>query len=280
MPNNISPLAHIDRRAVLGDGLTIGPFCYVGPGATLGDGCILDSHVVITGNSRIGARNRFWPNCVIGAEPQDKSYYDGVTGVVIGDDNSFREGVTVNRGAEKEDGLTRVGDRNLLMSNAHVAHNCHVHNDVILVNGVLLGGHVHVQDRVIISGNSAVHHFATVGRLAFVGGCSKIVRDVPPFMLSTGSDENDVRTLNLVGLQRAGLKPEAIALLKQAHRLLYREFKTVAAARDQLMSGLDTIPLELIELFDFMEAQKLGRMGRAREAVRAQSYQPSQLFAA
>jgi UDP-N-acetylglucosamine acyltransferase len=275
MPTIISPLAQVDSRARLGVNVTIGPFCVVGPEVSLGDECRLESHVVVTGNTTIGCRNRMWPNVVIGAEPQDKSYVDGRTGVLIGDDNQFREGVTVNRGAEKEDGLTRVGDRNLLMSNAHVAHNCHVHHDTILVNGVLLGGHVHVQDRAIISGNSAVHHFSTIGRLAFVGGCSKVVRDVPPFMMADGNDEHRIATINTVGLQRAGVSAETTALIKQAHRLLFRENKRLADAQAHFEAELQgVIPIELSELFEFLKAQSRGKMGRGREVVREQPFAP------
>lgn len=276
MPTSISPLADVDRHAQIGADVAIGPFCVVGPGVRIGDGCRLDSHVVITGNTTVGRRNRFWPNAIIGAEPQDKSYVDGSTGVVIGDDNQFREGVTVNRGAEKEDGITRIGDRNLLMSNAHVAHNCRVFNDTTLVNGVLLGGHVHVQDRAIISGNSAVHHFTTIGRLAFIAGCSRVVRDIPPFMLSSGGDDHAVRTINLVGLQRAGLSATTIAVLKQACRVLYRENRPLKATREQFLSELGgVLPPELCELFDFLEQQSQGRVGRGREVVRTQPYVPA-----
>lgn len=271
MSQSISPLSQVDPQARLGENVTIGPFCLVGPNVTLGDGTTLDSHVSIFGYTTIGCRNRFWPGCVIGGEPQDKSYQEGVTQVVIGDDNQFREGVTVNRGAEKEDGITRIGSRNLLMSNSHVAHNCRVDNDTILVNGALLGGHVHVQDRAIISGNCGIHHFTTIGRLAFVGACSKVVRDVPPFMMSTGADDNDLRTLNLIGLKRAGVSASTIAILKEAFRLLFREHKKLSFVREHFAQTLDSsCPIELLEIFDFMEKSRLGRVGRGREAVRTQ----------
>lgn len=272
MATYISPLAYIDPRAQLGEDVYIGPFCNIGPHAVLGSGCRLEGHVTITGWSTIGERNRFWQNCVIGAEPQDKGYIDGApTQVIIGDDNQFREGVTVNRGALKEDGATRIGDRNLLMSNAHVAHNCCVGNDTTLVNGVLLGGHVHVHDRAIISGNSAVHHFASVGRLAFVGGCSKIVTDVPPFMIFDGNDDGQLRSLNIVGMQRAGISTETVAVIKKAFRLLIREhtpMDTVQRIMSEELSGV--IPPELAELFAFLEYQRKGKMGRGREVVRGQ----------
>lgn len=275
MPTNISPLAHVDPQAQLGENVTIGPFCLVGPEVVVGDDCRLDSHVVLTGNTVIGRRNRFWAHTVIGADPQDKSYVDGRTGVLIGDDNQFREGVTVNRGAEKEDGLTRVGHRNLLMANSHVAHNCHVHNDVILVNGSLLGGHVSVQDRAIVSGNSGIHHFVSIGRLAFVGACSKVVRDVPPFMMAAGNDDHQIATINLVGMQRAGISKETITLVKLAHRVIFREHQRLAEARAYFHSLLDgRVPPELTELFDYIEAQSRGKMGRGREVVREMKFTP------
>ncbi len=270
MATTISPLAHVDEKAQLGENVSVGPFCFVGPNVTLGDGCILDSHVTLTGHTTIGESNRFWPNSVIGAEPQDYSYNDGApTEVVIGDNNQFREGVTVNRGAEKEDGITRIGNSNLLMANAHVAHNCRLYNHTMLVNGVLLGGHVHVHDRAIISGNSVVHHFATVGTLAFVSGGCRVPTDIPPYMMSAGSDNPQIRTVNLIGMKRAGIPIEAIKTIRQAQRLLYREHKPLAAIKEHFQQELEGIfPIELVTLLDAIEKQRAGRMGRAREAAR------------
>ncbi|REJ72785.1 MAG: acyl-ACP--UDP-N-acetylglucosamine O-acyltransferase [Planctomycetota bacterium] len=269
MNTKISPLACVDPRAEIGERVEIGPFCLVGPEVVLGDDCILDSHVTLTARTQIGNGNRFWPNCVIGAEPQDKSYAGSNTRIEIGNGNQFREGVTVNRGADKEDGCTRIGDRNLLMSNAHVAHNCHVYDDTILVNGVLLGGHVHVQDRAIISGNSVVHHFSTIGTLAFVSGGCRVPNDVPPYMLWAGSDDPSVRTINLVGLQRSGMSREAIGRVKLIYRMLYREHKSLETVVEQIQGefGAD-YPPEVRTLVEFLEAQKRGRMGRAREPRR------------
>ncbi|MCA8998502.1 MAG: acyl-ACP--UDP-N-acetylglucosamine O-acyltransferase, partial [Planctomycetaceae bacterium] len=151
MSTFISPLAIVEPGAQLGENVYVGPFSLIGEHVRVGDGCRLDSHVTLTGHTDIGCDNRFWPNVVIGAEPQDYSYKPGApTRVEIGNGNQFREGVTVNRGAEKEDGVTRIGNNNLLMSNSHVAHNCRIYNSVLLVNGVLLGGHVHVHDKAII----------------------------------------------------------------------------------------------------------------------------------
>ncbi|MBX3437039.1 MAG: acyl-ACP--UDP-N-acetylglucosamine O-acyltransferase [Planctomycetaceae bacterium] len=276
MTSRISHLAVIDPRARLAPDVMVGPFCVVGPQVTLGAGCRLDSHVSLTGHCTIGERNRFWPGCVIGGEPQDKSYHDGATRVEIGNGNQFREGVTVNRGADKEDGCTRIGNNNLLMANSHVAHNCHVFNDTILVNGVLLGGHVHVQDRAIVSGNTVVHHFSTIGTLAFVSGGCRVPHDIPPFMLAAGSDNPEIRTVNLVGMRRAGMSDDAIRLIKQAYRLLYREHKALDAVRAQFCAELDgRLPIELMTLLNFVETQRRGKMGRGREAVRMKdAHQP------
>jgi UDP-N-acetylglucosamine acyltransferase len=270
MSSRISPLADVDSRAQLAHDVTVGPFCYVGPHVKIGAGTTLDSHVSIVGHTTVGRNNRFFPNCVIGTPPQDVSWRDdAVTYLEIGDENIFREGVTVNCGAEKEDLTTRIGNRNLLMINSHVAHNCHIYDQVILVNGVLLGGHVHVHDGAIISGNSVVHHFSTLGTLSFVSGGCRVPHDIPPFMLSAGSDNPEIKTINVVGMRRRGISPETIRIVKRTHRLIYREHKRVEAARDILHEELNgVLPLELTTLLNFLEAQQNGKMGRAREAFR------------
>ena len=270
MTIQVSNLAHVDHRAHLGENVTVGPFCCIGPEVIVGDGCILDSHVTLTGRTTIGRNNRFWPNSVIGAEPQDYSYADGApTQVIIGDGNQFREGVTVNRGAEKEDGMTRIGNNNLLMSNAHVAHNCRIYDNAMLVNGVLLGGHVHVHDRAIVSGNSVVHHFATIGTLAFVSGGCRVPTDIPPYMLSAGSDNPEIKTVNLIGMRRAGIPEASIKLIREAQKLLYREHKSLDVIKDHFRQKLnDIFPIELVTLLAAIDQQRAGKMGRAREAAR------------
>ena len=269
MQSGISPLSQVDPRAKIGKGVQIGPFCLVGPDVEIGDETVLSSHVVLTGRTRIGMKNRFSPNCVIGGDPQDVSWQDSETEIRIGDNNIFREGVTVNRGAEKEDGVTRIGNHNMFMANSHVAHNCNIANNVILVNGVLLGGHVHVHDSAIVSGNSVVHHISTLGRLSFVSGGCRVPHDIPPFMLAAGSDNPELKTINIVGMKRAGISATSIDLVKEAFRLLYRRNRSLEDVRQYFASTLgDIIPLELSSLLNFVENQKAGRLGRAREAIR------------
>lgn len=269
MATLISPLAHVDSQAELGCDVHVGPFCVIGPHVRIGDRCQLDSHVVLTGHTTIGTDNRFFPNSVIGAEPQDYSYTGSPTRVEIGDGNTFREGVTVNRGAEKEDHVTRIGNHNLLMANCHVAHNCRLHDHVVLVNGVLLGGHVHIHDWAIISGNTVVHHFASLGTVCFVGGGGRVTADIPPYMLAAGNDDPGIPSINLVGMQRRGIPAETIAVIRQAHRLIYRQHKKLEEVREIFSAEVgECLPIELVRLLDFVERQQTGKNGRAGEARR------------
>lgn len=269
METQISPLSQVDPRAQIGKGVVIGPFCVVGPNVCIGDATVLHSHVVLMGSTTVGQNNRFWPNCVIGGDPQDVSWQASETEIVIGDNNIFREGVTVNRGAEKEDGVTRIGNNNMFMANSHIAHNCRIFNNVILVNGVLLGGHVHVHDGAIVSGNSVVHHFSTLGRLSFVSGGCRVPHDIPPFMLAAGSDDPTLKTINVVGMRRTGISNSTIDTIKDAFRLLYRRNRPLDEVRQHFHETLQgTIPIELSMLLTFVENQRAGKLGRAREAVR------------
>jgi UDP-N-acetylglucosamine acyltransferase len=270
MATYISPLAHVDPRAQLGNDVHVGPFCLIGPDVTLGDGCRLDSHVTLVGRTTLGGHNRLWPYCAIGGEPQDRAFRGTDTQVVVGDYNLIREGVTIHRGSEKEDGVTRIGSHNYFFANSHVAHDCHVRDHVMLVNGVLLGGHVHVHDRAIISGNSVVHQFATIGTVAIVSGGCRVSTDVAPYMTWAGSEDPGVRMVNLVGMQRAGVPPEGVARIKTAYRLLFRQHRPFDEVRAQFVAELgEPLPHELTTLFEFIDAQRRGKMGRAREAVRS-----------
>ncbi|MCP4171121.1 MAG: acyl-ACP--UDP-N-acetylglucosamine O-acyltransferase [Fuerstiella sp.] len=271
MEPQISSMSQVSPSAQLGKGVVVGPFCLVGPDVIVGDFTDLTSHVVLSGRTTLGCHNKLYPGCVIGGEPQDVSYQESSTEVCIGDENVFREGVTVNRGAEKEDHITRIGNRNMFMANSHVAHNCRIYDDVILVNGVLLGGHVHVHDRAIVSGNTVVHHFSTIGKLSFVSGGCRVPHDIPPFMLAAGSDNPTLKTINVVGMRRAGISEHSIEVIRTAFRMLFRKRKTLAEVHEYFDETLDGVkPMELSLLLRFIEDQRAGRLGRAREVVRVQ----------
>ncbi len=278
MATSISNLSYVDPLAEIGEDVTIGPFCFVGPDVKIGNGTVLDSHVSITGHTTIGERNRFFPTSVIGSEPQDAGYHGAPTRLIIGDDNLFREGCTIHRGAEKEDHCTRIGNRNTFLCNSHVAHNCRIFDDVTLVNGVLLGGHVHVHDRAIVSGNTVVHQFCTVGTLAFVSGGARATIDVPPFMICTGSDDFRVRFVNLVGMQRAGISESSIAVIRKAYRLFYRKNKKLDEVREIFSQELEGVmPMALQTLFNHFEGIQGSKAGRGREAAaRSAKYVPEE----
>jgi len=263
----IAATAVVEPGAVLGAGVVVGHHSVISGEAVVGASTVIGSHVTLLGEVRIGARNRIFPNAVIGAEPQDISYRGSRTRVVIGDDNVIREGVTINRATEKEDGETIVGNGNYLMANSHVAHDCRVGDHVIIANGTLLGGHVRVQSHASLSGAVAVHHWATIGGWSFVAGVSRVLHDIPPFMLCEGLPARP-RCVNVVALRRGGFTPDAIAALTEAHRLVHRAKVGLASAREILQKQGMLLP-PVVELLDFLAHQHEGRHGRARERRRA-----------
>jgi UDP-N-acetylglucosamine acyltransferase len=194
------------------------------------------------------------------------SYQGSDTQVVIGDHNTFREGVTVNRATEKEDGVTRVGSHNYLMACSHVAHDCRLGNHIIIANGSLLGGHVHVHDHASLSGGVVVHHYATIGSYSFVAGLSRVLHDAPPFMLVDGHPSRP-RCINVVALKRNDFSAEAINCLAEAHRLLYRAKVGLDHAREILRGNNQLLP-QVNELLSFVQNQQEGKHGRARERRR------------
>lgn len=263
----ISRLAEVDPRAEIEDDVYIGPFCVVGPKAHIGVGCRLENSITIKGRVHLGAFNQIHPGVVIGGEPQDLSYTGSDTCVTIGDHNVIREGVTINRGTDKEHGETRVGSHCYLMSCCHIAHDCIVGDRVVMANATLLGGHVHVHDCASLSGGVAVHHFASIGSFSFVSGLSRVVQDVPPFMLTDGVPARP-RCINVVALKRNNFPTDAIEALATAHRLIYRSKVGVEHARDILRSENKLLP-QVLQLIAFIEGQQEGRHGRARDVRRA-----------
>ncbi len=267
MATSIATNAWVDPRAEIDHEVEIGPFCVIGPGVKIGRGTQLLNNVTLMGNVTLGRDNLLYPNVVVGAEPQDISYQGGETSVEIGDANTLREGVTVNRASEKEDGVTRMGDRNLLMANAHVAHDCQLGSHIVIANGSLLAGHVHIQNHASISGGCAIHHFVTVGCYCFLGGLSKALHDVPPYMLVEGIAAKP-RCINIVALKRSNFSTQAIDSLAAAHRLLYRTKVGLIHAREILQSK-DQLTDEVENLLSFVEGQQEGKHGRGREVRKA-----------
>jgi UDP-N-acetylglucosamine acyltransferase len=267
MATIVAEHAVIDPRAVIEEDVEIGPFCVVGPHVSIGRGTRLISHVTLTGHVTIGENNHLHPGVVIGGEPQDLSYRGSPTQVVIGDNNVFREGVTVNRATEKEEGITRVGNHGFFMACSHIAHDCQVGDHVVMANGVLLGGHVHVHHHVTIAGASAVHHFATVGAYVFITGMSRVIHDVPPFMLLDGQPARP-RCINVVALKRNDFSADDIRALAEAHRLLYRARVGLDHAREILRSNGRLVPV-VNYLLGALQDQVEGRHGRGRDRRKA-----------
>ncbi|MEM9184938.1 MAG: acyl-ACP--UDP-N-acetylglucosamine O-acyltransferase [Planctomycetota bacterium] len=267
MASSTASNAWVDPRAQIDSDVEIGPFCIVGPDVTIKSGTRLLNSVTLMGPVSIGRDNVIYPNCVIGGEPQDVSYTGSQTRVEIGDGNLIREGVTINRATEKEDGVTRIGSHNFLMANSHVAHDCKLGDHIIIANGTLLGGHVHVHNYASLSGGVAVHHYTTIGSYSFVGGLSRVLHDVPPFMLCEGAPARP-RCINIVALKRNSFTPATIDALAEAHRLLYRAKVGLDPARE-VLRGNDRIGPEVNSLLSFVEGQQGGRHGRGRELRRA-----------
>ncbi len=246
---HIHPTAVIDAGAEIGSGCEIGPYCVIGAGVVLGDDCWLQHHVSLTGPSRFGKANRLFAFCSLGQQSQDLKYAGEPTHLEVGDENTFREFVTVNRGTSPG-AFTRIGSRGNFLAYCHIAHDCTVSNDVIFSNNGTLAGHVIVEDHVILGGLTAVHQFCRLGRHAMTGGCSKIVQDVPPYMIADGNPAR-VRGINKVGMERHGHGVDTLRVMKEAYRFLYRSDLNVAQAVERMRSELPDIP-EIEHLIAFV----------------------------
>jgi UDP-N-acetylglucosamine acyltransferase len=265
--STIHPMAYVDPAAEIGADCYIGPFCYVGAAVRLGAGNRLLNNVTLSGPAVLGDGNVFHPHCVIGGPPQDIAYKGEQTNLVIGDRNIFRECVTVNRGTLKQDAVTTLGSDNLLMACSHVGHDATVEDDCILVNNALLAGHVKIEKHAIIGGASAMHHYTTVGQYAYIGGMTRIVHDVPPFMKYEGHPAR-VRGVNEVGLSRHGFSPEVVEQLNDAYKRLFRHCRTFTTALAEMEANTNGMCPEVAYLLEFLRATASGKHGRAREALR------------
>jgi UDP-N-acetylglucosamine acyltransferase len=236
----IHPTAIIDPGARLAATVVVGPYAVIGAGVEVGDGTTIGSHCVIDGPTTIGRDNRIFPHAALGAAPQDMKYRGEPTALAIGDRNTIREFCTFNRGTAQDSGVTRVGDDNWIMAYVHIAHDVQVGSRTVLANNATLAGHVHVGDWAIIGGLSGVHQFCHVGAHVMTGFQSHVSQDVPPFMTVSGNPLA-VHGYNAEGLRRRGYTRERIALVKQMHRLIYRDGLTLESAREAIVQLLGTV---------------------------------------
>ena len=217
----IHPSAIIDSSAVIGKNVTVGPWTTIGPGVDIGDGCHISSHVVIKGPSNLGKNNKIYQFSTVGEDTPDLKYKGEPTRLVIGDNNTIREGVTIHRGTIQDKNETRIGDNNLLMAYAHVGHDCLVGSNIIMGNNSAIAGHVEVGDWAIISGYSLIHQFVSLGPHCFIGPAAFVYHDVPAYVTAFGSPA-EPRTINREGLKRRDFSIEQIALANKAYKILYR----------------------------------------------------------
>jgi UDP-N-acetylglucosamine acyltransferase len=251
----IAPTAVIHPKAQIGAGCVIGPYCVIGENVALGANCRLHSHVVIDGHTTLGDSNEIFPFASIGLKTQDLKWKGGVTRTQIGSNNTFREYVTIHS-ATGDGEVTTVGSHNHILAYCHIAHNVTLGNHIIMSNVATLAGHILVEDGAVIGGLAAVHQFCRVGTMSIIGGCSKVVQDVPPYMLADGNPAR-TRTINKVGLERNGISEEAQAALKHAYKILFREGLTIPNALSRIEADLPPLP-EVRHLVRFARGSERG----------------------
>jgi UDP-N-acetylglucosamine acyltransferase len=247
--------AVVDPEAILAPDVQVGAYAIVEGPVEVGPGCVIESHACLCGPLRMGRDNFVGHGAVLGKGPQHRGYHGEPTGVEIGDGNVFREFVTVHRGTVQGNGVTVIGDRNLLMCNSHLGHDARMGDGCTIVNNALIAGHVTLANDCILGGNAAVQQRVRIGRLAMLGGMSSTGKDIPPFVLQQGY--NCVTSLNLVGLRRAGIPPASINALRQAFRILYREGRAMSSALDHIDREFGEIA-EVAEFVGFIRASKIG----------------------
>ena len=263
--DTVHPTAVISPEAELGPGVQVGPYAIIEGPVCVGAGTVIEGHACLSGPLVMGRDNFVGHGAVLGKSPQHKGYRGESTTLIIGDDNVFREHVTVHRGTVSGNGETRIGDRNMFMIGSHVGHDGRVGNDCTIVNGALLAGHVELGDACVLSGHSAIQQRVRVGRLAMLGGLGSATKDIPPFVLVQGY--NCVSGLNLVGLRRSGMSSAAINALRQAFRILYKEGRTQPSALELISQDLGSIA-EVEEFVDFIRSSTIG-ISTARDGARA-----------
>jgi UDP-N-acetylglucosamine acyltransferase len=258
----LHPTAIVDGRAELGHGVRVGAYTVIGPEVTLDDGVEVGHHAVLEGRVQAASGVKIGHGCVVGGQPQDLKFKDGTpSGVRIGAGTVLREYVTVHR-ATRPEGWTTIGRRCFLMSTSHVAHDCRLGDEVIVINYAGITGHCEVDDRATVGGLSGLHPFTRVGAYAYIGGCSRVASDVPPYVVVAGVPAT-ARGINVVGLRRAGIGAEDRRVLRQAFRILYRDGLAPQTALDRLRTELPSTE-HVSRLAEFIEASRRGICGPSR----------------
>lgn len=248
---DIHPTAIVSPEAELAEDVTIKAYSIIGPKVHLGAGSVVGPHAIIDGWTTIGLRNQIFPFATVGYSPQDMSYKGEETQLIIGDGNTIRENVTINRGTLSGGGATRIGNGNLIMAYAHIAHDCQIGNSVILANATTLAGHVHIGDHAILGGLVAIHQFVRIGTHAFIGGKSGLRMDMPPYMLAFGAPAK-LYGPNLVGLRRHKFPPNVIQALKKSYKILFRSGLSLHDAAEKMRTEVEFVP-EVEHLLKFMD---------------------------
>ena len=259
--------AVIDPTAEIDDSVLIGPYCIIGPRVVIGAGCVLHNHVTVQSDTTIGRDNVFYPYSVIGADPQDRKFCGEPSFCRIGDRNSIREHVTVHRGTGNGGCVTTVGSDNLIMVAAHIAHDCHLGNRLIIANQVMLAGHVRVHDGANIGGGAGIHHYATIGTCAFVGGLARIAKDVPPYMIVEGNPA-EVRAVNAIAMTRSGHPDADIEAMKDVFKRLFRDNGAPMSEKIIDIRNQYRAIAPILTLCDALDATGDGVHGRALEVTR------------
>lgn len=262
MAATLHPTAIIEPGATLGEGVTIGAYCYVGPDVILGAGTRLHHHASVEGNTTVGADCEIFPYACIGGKTQDLKFRGGRPGVRIGHHNVFREYVTVHA-ATKDGDFTVIGDHNTILAYGHVAHDCRLGNRIVASNGVGIAGHVLVEDNVVFGAHSGVHQFCRIGAYAMVSACAKVVQDVPPFFIADGQPA-EIRAINKIGLERNGFTAEQVERVKQVHRVLYRDGLNRSQALDKLAAHAHASTAEFTRMLAFARSSERGLAPSAR----------------
>jgi len=252
----IHETAIVEDGVSIGAGVTVGPWTYIGKEVEIGEGTVIGSHCVIKGPTKIGCRNRIFQFASIGEDCQDKKYAGERTYLEIGDDNVIREHCSMHRGTVQDEGITRVGSRNLFMINSHVAHDCRVGDDCIFANNATLAGHVHIGNWVSFGGLAAIHQHGRVGDHAFIAGMAALNMDVPPYVMAAGHYAKPFG-VNVVGLQRRGFTSAQIMAIRRAYRIIYREDLQIKEALVKLEGMTEEFPC-IQPLVDFIKVSERG----------------------